>query len=623
MTKIPLQVDIVWHRDFKLGEEYAKELFKQLDKNPDELTQQDIGIPVKLNPNFSKIDTSLSEKIVRIFLVDSKFMDDDEFYEKLNALSQEDLEYILILFNQKVQSLPVELQSKNIFSINSDMIKEKFGEENTEKFQKLYFLQTILEAVVFELYSRKEKKEAKLFLSHTKRDEVGQKIARELRDFINNSTKSRPFFDENNIMIGEGFWEKIETEIKEEETFLIAVNSDEYSNSSWCRREILTAKKYQKPILVIDALEEKQQRSFPYIGNTKVLTINSKNIKKLEYYKILIELYLKAIKFKVRERMLDKYKKKGESVCITTPELLTLALRDDWKDIIYYPDPPLPKEELEIFEILNKRLCTPLEDKLFQQKIKNKQVMLSLSENKDVVDLEVKSLLAEMVRYFIAFDFTVAYGGNLKYENKKLNFMSQILRVLEFYKKEEQAKKNQRIANYVAYPLIVDSRMKADYRNDINFIEINPDNLPKKDKKKYFSNNDVWEKSLIAMRKRIVSESDYIIVAGGKKSGFKGRMPGILEEFIIAMKNKKPIYVLGGFEGVAKEIADYLQGKNLSAELEQYKEYLEEITDEISIDNLRNGLTFEENKQLFALENHIQIMELVLQGISNLNKGEC
>lgn len=623
MRKIPLQVDIIWHKDFKLGEEYAKKLFKQLDKDPDHLTQQDIGIPVKLNPSFSKIDTSLSEKIVRIFLIDSKFLGNDVFYEKLNTLSQENSEYILILFNQKVGHLPVELQSKNIFSINSEVIKETFGEENTEKFQELYFLQTVFEAVVCEIYSKKEKKEAKLFLSHTKRDGIGQKIARELRDFINDSTKSSPFFDENNIMIGEGFWEKIEAEIKGEETFLIAINSDEYSNSSWCRREILTAKKYQKPILVIDVLEEKQQRSFPYIGNTRVLTINSKNIKKLEYYKILIELYLKAIKFKVRERMLDKYKERGKSVCITTPELLTLALCDDWKNVIYYPDPPLPKEELEIFKILDKKLCTPLEDKLFQQGIKNKQVMLSLSENNDIVDLEVKSLLAEMVRYFIAFDFIVAYGGSLKYENKELNFMSQILKVLEFYKKEEQAKKNQRIANYLAYPLTVNSEMKANYRNDIRFIEINPDNLPKEDDKKYFSDNAVWEKSLLAMRERIVSESDYVIVAGGKKSGFKGRMPGILEEFIIALKNKKPIYVLGGFEGVAKEITDYLQGKDLSTELEEYKGYLEEITDEISIDNLRNGLTVEENKQLFILENHVQIMELILQGISNLNKGEC
>ncbi len=48
------------------------------------------------------------------------------------------------------------------------------------------------------------------------------------------------------------------------------------------------------------------------------------------------------------------------------------------------------------------------------------------------------------------------------------------------------------------------------------------------------------------------------VVIGGKLSGYSGRFPGILEETILAMHSKKPVYVIGGFGGAAAAVGGLL-----------------------------------------------------------------
>lgn len=64
-----------------------------------------------------------------------------------------------------------------------------------------------------------------------------------------------------------------------------------------------------------------------------------------------------------------------------------------------------------------------------------------------------------------------------------------------------------------------------------------------------------WPAALTAMRVYITHESDARVIVGGKTTGYLGRMPGIAEEALISITERKPLFVVGGFGGAAQEIA--------------------------------------------------------------------
>ena len=70
IEKIPLQIDIIWHFEFEEGKKIAENLFKLLDRDPDEINQHEIGIPVKFNQRLEKIKSNYSEKTGIIILID-------------------------------------------------------------------------------------------------------------------------------------------------------------------------------------------------------------------------------------------------------------------------------------------------------------------------------------------------------------------------------------------------------------------------------------------------------------------------------------------------------------------------------------------------------------------------
>ena len=58
-----------------------------------------------------------------------------------------------------------------------------------------------------------------------------------------------------------------------------------------------------------------------------------------------------------------------------------------------------------------------------------------------------------------------------------------------------------------------------------------------------------------AMRRDMTTISQARVVVGGKLAGFKGTMPGIVEEAIDTLEASQPVYVAGGFGGAAALVA--------------------------------------------------------------------
>jgi hypothetical protein len=97
------------------------------------------------------------------------------------------------------------------------------------------------------------------------------------------------------------------------------------------------------------------------------------------------------------------------------------------------------------------------------------------------------------------------------------------------------------------------------------------------------------------------------ILLGGRREGFQGEMPGLLEEAVFAVENGQPLYLAGGFGGITFDIAVALgvyDGKwlppvtNSSDTDERIRRGLARLTEAAKTSggkSLANGLTQEDN----------------------------
>lgn len=149
----------------------------------------------------------------------------------------------------------------------------------------------------------------------------------------------------------------------------------------------------------------------------------------------------------------------------------------------------------------------------------------------------------------------------------------------------------------------------------------------------------VWSKSLSKMRYEMIKNCDARICAGGRKVGYKGKMPGVLEEILIASELGCPLYLLGGFGGVVRDVCELLQDNKCSDSLteqwqsscnkgyrellQRYKEQGEEVDylelqNKLRCINFNNGLTQEENEILFNTVYVDEAIQLILKGLQSI-----
>lgn len=138
---------------------------------------------------------------------------------------------------------------------------------------------------------------------------------------------------------------------------------------------------------------------------------------------------------------------------------------------------------------------------------------------------------------------------------------------------------------------------------------------------------DLSRKSLTAMRRYMAKHTNGRIFIGGKRKGFQGNLPGLVEESLLALDADQPIYLAGGFGGVTADIIHelgiddgswliqrpdaappeerLLKGLAVLADIRKRKNWL----------GLQNGLTEEENRKLAASHRPSEIAALISLGL--------
>jgi len=194
---------------------------------------------------------------------------------------------------------------------------------------------------------------AQIFLSHSKHDPFGEPIASALRAELV-AMNAGAFFDVVSIPPGTP-WEEFLDDAAGSHALLVTL-TDSYSSRTYCRKEVLAAKRRGMPIVVADCLEDADDRSFPYLGNVPVVRMAPDARDRLPF--VIGRLFDEILRSLVWRCHTDGAGADGVRFLPRAPELISLAylerkLKAAPEPVtVVYPGVPLSAEEAELFQVV-------------------------------------------------------------------------------------------------------------------------------------------------------------------------------------------------------------------------------------------------------------------------------
>jgi hypothetical protein len=500
-----------------------------------------------------------------------------------------------------------------------------------------------------------------IFLSHAKID-VGKQpgVVNALLDYLKANQPEKTWFDSGDISSGSRFANAIEEGVSD--SALLAVVTDAYSSRSWCRREVLFAKRHQRPFVIVDALQEREVRRFPYAGNAPVLRWRD------DPRDVVDSLLRETLRHAYAEEMLRGRARPGDDILPCGPELVTVVHRNKATPVLY-PDPPLGTEELAVLSLAGVSVETPLERHAKANDLRAHQILvaLSISEAEDLPRFGLRKphlddVLLEISRYLLIAGVRLAYGGHLGpvgYTVRLADLLyDPIIEQLRGVPAAGSAPPAE-LVSYLAWPTVgttadvarlgplVEVRRCArpvglDETVDAAFVTEPQTDIPVDSPMHRFA----WARGLTLMRERQTAEVAARVVVGGRLGpageGYRGRMPGVLEEALLAIRAERPVYLVGAFGGCAHLVIDALERvsrQELQWDHQRAVAHSEELRtlyqergqawvdyDAVAAElnargfaGLKNGLTVDENRELAKSRSAERIVELVLHGLQQCN----
>jgi hypothetical protein len=398
LYKSPLNIYVVWHPDFKDGKKYADFIYKTFNRDTEFALKRNLNIPVfyRSEPDeATKIPIPIpyteAERNAVVVLIDDELFHSTGWEQYVET---EILEKIKDNPNNRVYPIAF---SKNAYHLaEKDLSVLQFIQANDVKnddkakelIQRWKLIRTRLlhdfARLMYKIDSVGDSEEldkqnelipnpqVKIFISHTKKDEGnhGEKLAKELRNYINNETQMDSFFDANDIADSYPFGEQMMRPF-DKNTAVISVLSDVYATREWCKREIIEAKRKHCPIVVVHHIKKGEIRSFPYLGNVPSL-VGAENIEDIIDLTLIQILNARFAEEYLRKH-LEMYELENKYQCLKyskPPELFNHLdiIDEDKKDehkknpkdcLVIYPDPPLGDEELKLLsKIMPKIIIT-------------------------------------------------------------------------------------------------------------------------------------------------------------------------------------------------------------------------------------------------------------------------
>ena len=259
-------------------------------------------------------------------------------------------------------------------------------------------------------------------------------------------------------------------------------------------------------------------------------------------------------------------------------------------------------------------------------------VGVSVSESPDLGALglspgHLRDAMAEIALLVLASGRSLAYGGDLRRDG----FTELLAELVARYRGHPRHGDDIGVTDYLAWPVHI--RMTPDELSAFStaheaavrlvFLSMDGARLAHEDRlrlRAHEPDEEEWSEGLTAMRTVMRGEIRARIVLGGRVRGYKGAAPGIAEESWLSLEAGQPIFLLGGFGGCTRDIAEtvglaerWAGSRDAWAGRERFRKY--------SPDNLRNGLSADENGVLARTPHIEEAVALVLRGLRRLAKG--
>ncbi len=374
LSKPPLIVYIVWHPDYTEGQDYANFLYSRLTRDVNQPVLRGLGIPVYFRNMVSrntgkplKIPLNQAKNSAVVVLMDDEMVASEGVWNN----------YLLDLCEQTkapeslhriypVSISPHAFNMDKISEVNYIRLHDKEPERrltflSSSLFHELCRLMLNRTRVADSHIPSQSPSPVKLFISHAKQD--GVNIAKSIHDYIVRELPLKTFFDAIDITVGYDFGNEIRANLKS--AALLVIHTDAYASREWCRREVIMAKRFGCPMVVVNAISKGEERSFPYLGNVPTirwdelpqnesdsLEANIQQTIDLMLYEVLRNIHSKQYLsyFKAISPIPDEV-----ALISQPPELITLlniqqtaeSLQNQ-ANLVLYPDPPLGDEELDL-----------------------------------------------------------------------------------------------------------------------------------------------------------------------------------------------------------------------------------------------------------------------------------
>lgn len=372
-TRPFLVVYIAWHPAFQHGKEIAKHLFDHYRREhfgniaggaglsvvyryaPDPATGTPLGV------DFEEAETSAV-----VVLFDEEFSKSAEYMGWLEAVS-------LSSENSGMRSLvfPVAIDASLTESgISEQAVRwDRWSEveEPQKRLQKLttdltYQFSRMLRSYLERIRRPLTEDEAllgylqkvQIFLSHSKHDGDGERIAKAVRDELYDAQGLGSFFDVKDIPTGTRFDRVLLAQVRV--SAVVAIHTDSFSSREWCRREIIEAKRHNVPLVIANCIQDADERGFPYLGNVPMVRMEPHLLDRIDnIIGRLLDEVLKDFLWRCRVEMVQRDGTDDAIFLPRPPELISLAgLNSEAQPetTLVYPDPPIGSEEQRLFELI-------------------------------------------------------------------------------------------------------------------------------------------------------------------------------------------------------------------------------------------------------------------------------
>lgn len=642
--KTPLAIVVAYDKQFTGGLSIYEDLYHLLCRNANEPLIDGLDIPVYFQTNqedgiiYDVRKTINANKVVVLLLVDLCMFNSSAWTNYINELVNDDK-------NGVVKVLPVAL-CQYAFDINHELGKQQYIRLKSYDIRACWqeFLIRFYDDLIRTVCDSQEK--LQIFINHTKKDEdcLGIEKANELKAYLRADTKLNSFYDANDILDGYSFGDQIKDNLKK--SLLVILETSTYSDREWCRIEAIVGKENHVPTVVVSLFNGMIPRTFPYLGNTPKIRFDG------NWDEVICLLLRTALDKYYEERYLENFSQANSKVIPMMPEFINIGKVDGVNQILY-PEPPLGNEELEVVKRQFPTITFKTPSQIFSASrfLEGKNVAISISESPDSSTLGIgkamfEDLSVELARHLLISGAHLVYGGDLR-PGGFTELFKDLAYQYGIYEKDKSFKNY--FTNYLAWPIYIGMTpaSQAEYkvcRVNCQKAEI-PDTIPVGLRDLMVPPTTVenlyyWAESLKSMRHEMESHIDARIILGGRVTGFKGYMPGLYEEAINAAKANHPLYLLGGFGGASARLIQLIKGETSSDKLfeeccshhlyQEFVSYLDKEKVEMNfkvldvfsnnMSVLKNGLSKEENEQLFVTTNVTEIIALVLKGLHTLGR---